>query len=343
MDGAAPDARARTYRFAFTGRAGDYFRIWIVSLCLSLLTLGIYSAWGKVRKRRYLQAHTRLDGDGIDYRASPLAVLRGRGLAVVFLGGFALAAHFAPLLQLGFLLLIGALSPWIVVAAARFNARTSTYRNVPFAFDGRYGEAAAVIIGGALAVIASLGLAYPWYRMRRARFVVAHHRFGATPFSTTLDAGEFFLTYLFAFFMVGGLIALSAGAGFAAAAVAEDGDALLLALTAVIYTTYIAIYAFIRARTLNLIANSTTIGPVKLEGSLGARKLAWLYVSNVVAVLATIGLATPWATIRLARYRAECLAARTDAPLDMLLAGTSPDATATGAEVSDLFDVDVAL
>ena len=32
--------------FSFTGRAGEYFRIWIVSLCLSLLTLGIYSAWG---------------------------------------------------------------------------------------------------------------------------------------------------------------------------------------------------------------------------------------------------------------------------------------------------------
>src|SRR5437867_2770564 len=62
------------FRFAFTGRATEYFRIWIISLCLSLATLGVYSAWGKVRKKRYLYAHTALDGTGFDYRASPLAI-----------------------------------------------------------------------------------------------------------------------------------------------------------------------------------------------------------------------------------------------------------------------------
>ena len=54
---------APVYPFRFTGRTGDYFRIWIVSLCLSILTLGIYSAWGKVRKKRYLYAHTHLAED----------------------------------------------------------------------------------------------------------------------------------------------------------------------------------------------------------------------------------------------------------------------------------------
>jgi uncharacterized membrane protein YjgN (DUF898 family) len=76
-----------SFRFAFTGRSGEYFRIWIISLCLSLLTIGVYSAWGKVRKRRYLYAHTKLDGTGFDYRASPLAILRGRVLRCSFSAG----------------------------------------------------------------------------------------------------------------------------------------------------------------------------------------------------------------------------------------------------------------
>src|SRR5207249_9838516 len=84
-------------RFTFTGHAGEYFRIWIVSLCLSIATLGVYSAWGKVRKKRYLYAHTKLDGSSFDYRASPLAILRGRILALLLFGGFALSAHFVPL------------------------------------------------------------------------------------------------------------------------------------------------------------------------------------------------------------------------------------------------------
>ena len=76
-------------RFGFTGKTADYFRIWAVSLCLSLLTLGVYSAWGKVRKRRYLYAHTRLDGSGFDYHATPVAILKGRVIALLLFGGLA--------------------------------------------------------------------------------------------------------------------------------------------------------------------------------------------------------------------------------------------------------------
>ena len=87
----------------------------------------------------------------------------------------------------------------------------------------------------------------------------------------------------------------------------------------------------------------TIIGPMRLRSTLRARRLAWLYVSNIVAVLATLGLATAWATIRVARYRADNLYARANAPLETYASGVSPRATATASEVSDLFDVDVSL
>jgi uncharacterized membrane protein YjgN (DUF898 family) len=341
-------AAERHYRFAFTGSSGEYFRIWIVSLCLSVLTLGVYSAWGKVRKKRYLYAHTRLDGDGFDYRASPLAILRGRIIALLLFGGLALLGNFVPLLQLAFLLLLVLLSPWIVVASARFTARNSTYRNIVFGFDGRYGEAAWVFIGGALIALLSLGLAYPWYRMRRARFILSHHRFGATPFTTDIATGGFVVTYLLATLMLIGVIvasgALTAGLVVATGESERPESSLLIeALVVLLYASYIAIYAYIRARTQNLIANATIIGPMRLAGSLRARRLAWLYVSNIVAILASLGLATAWATIRVARYRAECLVARANAPLETYVAGASARSSATGSEVSDLFDVDVSL
>ena len=36
----------------FTGSGGEYFRIWIVNVALTVLTFGIYGAWAKVRTRR---------------------------------------------------------------------------------------------------------------------------------------------------------------------------------------------------------------------------------------------------------------------------------------------------
>ena len=39
-----------TFRMSFTGQAGEYFRIWIVNLCLTIVTLGIYLPWAIVRQ-----------------------------------------------------------------------------------------------------------------------------------------------------------------------------------------------------------------------------------------------------------------------------------------------------
>ena len=332
----------------FTGLASEYFRIWIVSLFLSLVTLGVYSAWGKVRKRRYLYAHTRLDDSGFDYRASPLAILRGRVIALLLFGGLALTGHFLPWVQIGFVVLLLLLTPWIVVAAARFNARNSTWRNIRFAFDGRVDEAARVFLGGTLIAIFTFGLAYPWFRMRRAHFIAGRHRFGATPFTAELSTGDFAVMYFLALLAIGGVFFVAMIVTVGAFLVTGDAKAEPPAFVALVtvgftYAAYLVIFAFVRARTINIIMNGTTIGPLRLEGSLRGWMMTWLYLSNIVAILCTVGLATAWATVRMARYRATTLAVYSFAPLAALPGGTAAAATATGSEVSDLFDVDVSL
>jgi uncharacterized membrane protein YjgN (DUF898 family) len=341
-------------RFAFTGRTTDYFRIWAVSLCLSLLTLGVYSAWGKVRKRRYLYAHSRLDSTGFDYRADPVAILKGRVMALLLFGGFALSGHFLPLVQLAFILLLVLLTPWIVVASSRFNARNTAYRNVAFAFDGGLRESARVFLGFGALTIVTLGLAYPWFRMRRARFIVERHRFGATPFKADLLAGGFLVAYLVAALMLIGTGVLSLGAiaviGFATTvATSTEGhskhvpEGLVLIPIVTLYVAYLFVFAYVKARVGNLTLNGAIIGRLRCRSTLRARDLAWLYASNIVAVIATVGLAVPWVTIRMARYRASNLCVVGAASMASFAAAPGATGTATGSEVGDLFDVDVSL
>ena len=45
QEASAPTPQPRELDFRFTGKTGEYFRIWIVNLALTILTLGIYSAW----------------------------------------------------------------------------------------------------------------------------------------------------------------------------------------------------------------------------------------------------------------------------------------------------------
>ena len=73
----SPEPAVQTHQFEFTGTANEYFRIWIVNVFLSVITLGIYSAWAKVRTRQYFYANTKLDGHPFEYLGNPIAILKG--------------------------------------------------------------------------------------------------------------------------------------------------------------------------------------------------------------------------------------------------------------------------
>src|SRR5882762_4688985 len=117
--GAAANAAGpgKRHPVEFSASAGEYFRIWIVNLALTIVTLGIYSAWAKVRKRRYFFGHTRIDGESFEYRANPIAILKGRLIAVALFAAFYAISHFAPLYIWALYLLLLFAGPWLVVLA----------------------------------------------------------------------------------------------------------------------------------------------------------------------------------------------------------------------------------
>ena len=71
--------------------------------------------------------------------------------------------------------------------------------------------------------------------------------------------------------------------------------------------------------------------------------MCWLYFSNSVAILLSLGLLIPWARIRMARYRAESLKLEARGSLDDFLAGEARAVRATGEEMSDMLDFDFAI
>ena len=88
---AASARRPIEYPFLFDGSATEYFRIWIVNLALSILSLGIFSAWAKVRTRTLLlrqhapgrravrvPGQTAADPQGPHHRRDPVRGLRDR-------------------------------------------------------------------------------------------------------------------------------------------------------------------------------------------------------------------------------------------------------------------------
>ena len=86
MAGTGSVAAAPTdYPVRFLGTGSEYFRIWIVNLLLTIVTLGIYSAWAKVRRLKYMYRNTQIADSSFDYHGSPIAILKGRLMALVLL------------------------------------------------------------------------------------------------------------------------------------------------------------------------------------------------------------------------------------------------------------------
>lgn len=135
-----------TQQFEFRGNGREWFGIWIVNLLLSIVTIGIYAAWAKVRRKKYFYNNTYVAGRNFDYHATGKQILIGR---LIFITGyvlFSVATSFSAILGgiLGLALLV--ILPFLIVKSMQFNARMSSFSNVRFNFVGTTKRAFVVFI-----------------------------------------------------------------------------------------------------------------------------------------------------------------------------------------------------
>jgi uncharacterized membrane protein YjgN (DUF898 family) len=355
----------------FHGSAQEYFRVWIVNLCLSLLTLGIFSAWAKVRKKRYIYSHTTLDGTPFQYLGRPVPILKGRLIAGIAFAAYYISSHFMTSL-LPYILGVGVVAaPWVIARSAAFNARYSAFRNMTLHFDGGYldtvkmlyawGILPAFAIGMVFgwsgtelhsAIIVTIlglasvvfGISFPWLIKRLKKFIVEHTSFGGRKGSFTATGGQFFKVYLISglitmavaipSFIIAGILIFSTGG--------KSGLSPLLGVLP-LYAGYVLAYAFVQSRSGNLVWNHTRLGPISFQSILRWWDLVKLYVTNALGIIVSLGLLIPWAVIRTLKYRVDKMRVVQEGDLAQFQGSDRDEVAAIGAETVDFFDVDLSL
>jgi uncharacterized membrane protein YjgN (DUF898 family) len=357
-------------QFQFTGKAGEYFGIWVVNLFLTVITFGIYSAWAKVRRNRYFYGNTWVAGANFDYHGQPVAILKGRLIAFVLFAAYTLAGHFSPKLAALIAAALMPLVPWLIVRSFAFNAVNSSHRNLRFHFSASYRDALRAV--GPLFVLpvfwllmpevedvgpvgldeadwamlfaptAAFAVVYPYVVARLSLLRVNHSRFGTAPFECSATVAAFYWIYIVAAALAAGAIMLL----WQAATSAFMWTSYLgFAALPVLYVLLGAvIFAYTRSRAGNLVLGRSRLeGRVRFVSTLKARRLAWIYTTNAVAITLSLGLAIPWAAMRTARYRAECLAIDCPGGLESFAGHLAGQVTATGEEMGEMFSVDISL
>lgn len=340
----------------FHGNAKEFFGIWFVNLVLSVLTLGIYSAWAKVRTERYFYGNTRLAGAPFEYLADPIAILKGRLIAYVVVIGLGLSAHFQVwVVYIPLIVFVLAVFPWLIQRTLRFRARYSAWRGLRFRFvEGVYEAYVNFMFRPALQIITAY-MVLPWVRMHQHDYTVSGHRFGGKRFRYQGDLGSYYIPFLisiglgFAIYIL--LVVLIFGMAFAGAALSGDSGSGgkpptgvmigIIAPMVVVYLALLALPIYLRTKYINLMWRYSSLAGHRFESTLRARDMIWIYFSNGVAIVLSVGLLVPWAMVRIARYRAAHFALLADGDLDTFVAESERNEGAAGSELTDALDMDV--
>lgn len=317
----------------FTGNGREYFGIWIVNILLTIVTLGIYSAWATVRNNQYFYGNTRMDGTSFQYLASPITILKGRLIALAALVAFSILsetyAEAAVVLGIGFIALV----PWIMVRSLRFNAVNSAYRNIRFDFQGSYGQAFMVAFVWPLLNLLTLLLLTPFVMKKTHEFIANGSRYGTTEFELKANTSEYYR-----FFGRGLLIAIAFGvAAFLAMRYVDVTVGGIIAAVG-----YVTLFGYFMAGIANLFLSSVHLDNHGFESRLQPLQMIGIYLSNSFLVVITLGLFTPWAKVRMARYRASCTSMLVRGDLNHFVAAEQNRTSALGQELGDAFDVDFA-
>lgn len=317
----------RTYRTHFHGTGGSLFGIHLVNALLTLVTIGLYYYWAKVRVRGYLFSQTEFAGDRFSYHGNARELIHGAVKATLVFGlPYYALSNAGPFLKssvavnvglqvMAWLLLL-LFIPVAIVGARRYRLTRTSWRGIRFSFQGKAWDFVKLWLSGYALTGLSFGLYYPYFSIKKQAFLTQHSYFGNEPFRFSGDGARLFRPFLTIYFIAAASSALAASALYFAVGPLLAGSLELAgdrakAITAVIALTVSLIVGALVFRLLLLPYSvteqrycweQTSIGPSSFRLPISTWPYLKLKLINFMLAVGTLGLAWPWITIRNIRF-----------------------------------------
>ena len=318
---------SKTQTVVFHGNGGTLFGIHLVNTLLTLVTLGLYYYWAKVRVRKFLFSQTEFAGDRFSYHGSARELLNGALKAGLVFGipyyALSNAGHFLDPdmaikvgLQAAAWLLLLVFIPVAIVSSRRYRLSRTSWRGIRFSFQGKTWEFIKLWLSGYALTVVSLGMYYPYFSTKKHAFLTRQSYFGSEPFQFTADGAALFRPFLKVYLLAVAVAALVALALYSVvpSIVAEplknagDPSALFFLIVAMIAGLVIGALVFrflllpYSVTEQRFFWEQTSIGLARFRLPITVRPYLKLKLGNLLLVVCTFGLAWPWTTIRNIRF-----------------------------------------
>ncbi len=204
-------------RLTYDGKLGELYLVYLRSLLLTLLTLGVYRFWGRTRVRRYLWSHFKAFDDRFEYRGRGielfLGFLTGLGFLMV-IGGLVLGALWLfareTLLQevdatdVATWLLLLAGYPLLAVgryAGLRYKLTRTRWRGIRSGLEGSAWKFGGISVGLGLVNGLSGQLMTPVLDVALAKYRLQNLTFGTVRFGFAGQAGDIYGRFIGFYFL----------------------------------------------------------------------------------------------------------------------------------------------
>jgi uncharacterized membrane protein YjgN (DUF898 family) len=351
---------------AFEGDPWSLAGLGVFNFFLSIITLGIYGFWGRTEVRRRIWSSVRLNGEPLEYTG------RGKelflGFIIVF-GCFLLplsllvfavqilaGPEFAPLVLLPFYIIFPFLFGLAVYRTRRYRLSRTRWRGIRGALVGSPASYAWGHYWTMLASFFAGGWLTPWRANYLYRRITNDTRFGDRAFVYKGQAGPLYPPFALAW--LGGIVVLMLYTGMIFGyigmnperftAPAETGQPFqltwlenlgLFASVILLIFIYALFAGWYNARMLNQFTNNTKYQGLSFKLNVKIWGLVWLFVSNQLISILSLGMLTPVAEARSAKYVIDHMS--TEGLLDVDgIAQSQAALDKSGEGLAEAFDVD---
>jgi uncharacterized membrane protein YjgN (DUF898 family) len=134
-------AGIEAHQLAFSGRGFEFFRVWIVNVLLSVVTLGFYTPVARRRTARYFFDHTQVAGSPLEFTAALRKMVLGFLIFVLLYLAYKFAANTGHSTAASVFILAAALmAPYIWGSAMRFRLGSTRWRGLQLQFSASWKE-----------------------------------------------------------------------------------------------------------------------------------------------------------------------------------------------------------
>jgi uncharacterized membrane protein YjgN (DUF898 family) len=330
----------------FHGTGGGLFKIMLVNWILTVLTLGIYSFWGKTKVRRYLCEHSSFVGDRFHYHGTGGELFKGAMIFGAMFGLFNLGIYLIGQVwgvqsqeiarSLGALLIIFLL-PVIMVGAFRYRLSRTAWRGIRFSFRGKRLSALWLYIKGYFLMVFTFYLYWPYFMVKIQKFWRSESYFGSQSFNYDGEGKDisraFLIMVLFIVVMVSIPMALKLwfpGIGHEMANNASKVLWIPLLFGFLYFTVYLDRYHW----------SKTEFAGGRFNYDATTLQWFWLNFTNLLIIVLTLGFGIPFAITRSRQFLADHLSVVGNMQLSQVVQ-EAQRSSALGEGAADGFDMDI--